>query len=170
MIYLGIDPGMDGAAAVIDGENVQFFDTPTLDVGGGKKNKRTYDVTAMADYLNRFGDSDSDLAINHVVCGIESVHSMPEQGVASSFAFGVGFGMWLGILAALKIPYTLITPQRWKKVMMDGMGKEKDASRIVAMRLFPSSDLHLKKHHGRADALLIAEFCRRTHHASQNPA
>lgn len=46
--------------------------------------------------------------------------------------------------------------------MMNGQGKDKDGSRLVAMRLFPeaSDRLHLKKHHGRADALLIAEFLR----------
>lgn len=161
-------PVFDGAVAVLDGNDVSFLDTPTLEVSGGKKAKRSYDATAMATFLNQFGDSDSDLAINHVSCGIESVHSMPEQGVASSFAFGVGFGMWLGILSALKIPYTLVTPQRWKKTLMDGMGKDKDASRVVAMRLFPSADLHLKKHHGRADAILIAEYIRRIH--APNPA
>jgi crossover junction endodeoxyribonuclease RuvC len=69
----------------------------------------------------------------------------------------------LGILAALNIPHELITPQSWKKSMMNGQPKEKDASRLVVMRLFPevSDRLQLKKHHGRADALLIAEFLRR---------
>ena len=93
---------------------------------------------------------------------IERVHSMPKQGVASSFKFGMGFGIWLGILAALRLPHELVTPQAWKKLMLAGMPKEKDASRQRAMQLFPDVDLSLKRHHGRADALLIAEWLRRT--------
>jgi crossover junction endodeoxyribonuclease RuvC len=55
-----------------------------------------------------------------------------------------------------------VTPQRWKKTMLDGQGKDKDAARFKAQALFPQIELHLKKHDGRADALLIAEFARRT--------
>jgi hypothetical protein len=46
--------------------------------------------------------------------------------------------------------------------MLDGQGKDKDAARFKAQALFPQIELHLKKHDGRADALLIAEFARRT--------
>ena len=168
MFYIGIDPGLDGAVAAIDGcdGTVQFFDTPTLEVTGGKKTRRVYDVGAMAGCLRKFGDE--DFVHRHCVCAVESVHSMPDQGTASSFTFGMGFGMWQGILSALKMPYTLVPPQRWKKAMMDGMGKEKDASRVVAMRLFPNADLHLKKHHGRADALLLAEYIRRNEEGGRN--
>jgi len=43
------------------------------------------------------------------------------------------------------------------------MGKEKDASRLKAIQLFPlsASNLSRKKDHGRADALLIAAYYRR---------
>ena len=71
-------------------------------------------------------------------------------------------------LVCLTIPYTLVTPQRWKKELMDGMPKDKDSSRVVAIRLFPTfaTELKLKKHHGRADALLIAEYLRRKEQGS----
>lgn len=156
MNYIGIDPGLDGAVAVIDVvfNRVRLLDVPTLSVG----TKREYDAAGMAALLREFEpDNFGGVAV------IESVHSMPEQGVASSFAFGKGLGIWLGILAALQIPHELVTPQRWKKTVMDGMAKEKDASRQRAIQLFPAAaaDLKLKKHHGRADALLMAEFKRR---------
>ena len=153
MIYVGIDPGLTGAVAVIYGEGVvRLFDCPTLKVG--KRNQP--DVARMADLIR-------DVCFGSVVLvGIERVHSMPGQGVASVFTFGFGAGVWHGILAALHLPYELVTPQAWKKVMMDGMPKEKDASRQRAQALFPDAELHLVKHHGRADALLIAEYVRRT--------
>lgn len=158
MIFIGIDPGLDGALAVLaDSGETWLFDTPTLTVAG-VKNRRDYDIPQMKNYLAKM------LAVPSMNCrvAIESVHSMPEQGVASSFNFGKGFGIWLGLVVALRMPYDLITPQKWKKTMLDGMGKEKDASRLRAQQLFPGADLSLKRHHGRADALLIAEFLRRS--------
>jgi crossover junction endodeoxyribonuclease RuvC len=79
------------------------------------------------------------------------------------FSFGKNYGTWLGIMAALKIPHQQVSPATWKKSILSDMGKEKDASRVKAMQLFPNSqrDLYLKKHHGRADALLMAEWARR---------
>ena len=48
--------------------------------------------------------------------------------------------------------------------MMDGEPKEKDASRVVARRLYPAQTeewLSRKKDHNRADALLLATYGRR---------
>ena len=144
-----IDPGFDGAVAFLD-EHGRLFglqDTPTFTVTGGAKKKRTMDLRGMIDILRDYVP---------VKVAIEDVHSMPGQGVAGAFAFGRGFGAWEGILAALSIPVVKVSPQKWKKAMLDGMGKEKDASRVRASELFPAAELGLKKHHGRADALLIA--------------
>jgi crossover junction endodeoxyribonuclease RuvC len=42
-------------------------------------------------------------------------------------------------------------------------GADKDASRLMAQQLFPTlvSELKRKKDHGRADAVLLAEWLRR---------
>ena len=158
MIIIGIDPGQTGAVAIMQqaiiGTDTAYslHDTPTIQA------KRTeYNIPAMAALMPCVSTE------GKVHAFIEAVHSMPKQGVASSFQLGKGYGIWLGILGALAIPYTLVTPQAWKKEMMAGRAKEKDASRAVAIELFPSlaGDLSLKKHHGRADALLIAEYGRR---------
>ncbi|MFM6207166.1 hypothetical protein, partial [Planktothrix sp.] len=92
---------------------------------------------------------------------LESVHAMPGQGVSSMFSFGLGYGVWLGIVAALNVPIEFVTPQAWKKYY--SLGPDKEASRVKALQLFPSqaSELKLKKHHGRAEALLLAEYLRR---------
>lgn len=158
MKVIGIDPGVGGAVAVIvESLEVEVYDTPVLTVRKGKKGgiRHEFDENAMAYLLQKLTYSFD------CVAAIEKVHSMPDQGAASGFSFGEGFGIWRGILAALNIPRDYITPQRWKKVMLDGMGKDKDASRLRAKQLFPSVDLSLVKHHGRADALLIAEYRRR---------
>ena len=82
---------------------------------------------------------------------------MPGQGIASSFQFGVGFGSILGVLQALHIRIELVTPSSWKRSY--GLSKDKHASLHKARLLFPTAELHLAKHDGRAEALLIA------HHA-----
>ena len=158
MIFCGIDPGLDGAICILL-DIPKLEDTPTLIVTGGKKKKRVYNVGLMVQIIEGI----RRIGRKGLKVGLESVHAMPGQGVTSMFSMGHGLGLWEGILAAKAIPFEMISPQRWKKTLMEGQGKEKDASRQVAMRLFPSAipELSLKKHHGRADALLLAEFVRR---------
>jgi hypothetical protein len=166
LITIGIDPGLDGAVAVLgysddrpgnDGRTV-VFDTPTLTVRGAKGNKREYNLHEMAKFLRLFSEVPSRVYI-------EKVHSMPGQGVRSMFSMGYGAGAWAGILAALDFSYSYVSPQRWKGVLLDGMGKDKDAGRFRAIQLFPdvADQLARKKDDGRADALLIAEYGRRQH-------
>jgi hypothetical protein len=117
---------------------------------------------------------------------VEDVNPMPREGVVSAGAFMRGVGLWEGLLAGLGIPFSKVRPQVWKKEFGIALppatppksGKPKDqkaheAERrkrqidqkaraiIVAQRLFPSVSLARKKDHGRAEALLIAEFARR---------
>ena len=156
MIYVGIDPGLSGAVAAIDhdGKIILLQDAPTFLVGGKHKSKRDYAQIGMLAILRDIPRPNT--------AALELVHAMPGQGVTSMFTMGRGFGMWEMALVSLVIPYDKITPQRWKGTMMYGMPKEKDTSRLRAQQLFPTADLKLKKHHGRADALLIAEYLRRT--------
>lgn len=158
MIYIGIDPGKTGAVAVIGPAGlVQVWDCPTMQVRVNNKAKDVADPALMANLLRRVEGE-------NIHAFLEKVSAMPGQGVTSMFTFGTNFGMWQGILAALQIPYTLVTPQAWKKVVMDGMDKSsKDAGRVRAIQLWPkcAEQLSRKKDIGRADAMLIAEYGRR---------
>ena len=173
MIYIGIDPGLHGAVGTLieepeietydmDGSagrrptgktilTPHVFDTPTVEVDG----KFKYLVGGMALLLKPFANRSNVLAI------LEDVHSMPKQGVASSFNFGVGKGVWLGILGAYEIPFELVSPQRWKKFM--SLDKDKNAARLKASQMFPSiaEQFKLVKYDGRAEAILMAEYGKR---------
>lgn len=161
MLYVGIDPGVTGAVSVIDctylesGE-IECHDTPIYH--DGKRTRiNSADCGALLRDLKR--ESGGKLAVF-----IEKSQPMPKNGSIACFGLGYSFGVWIGILAALEIPYTLVTPQAWKKALMPGEPKEKDSSRVVARRLWPAQTeewLSRKKDHGRADALLIAEYGRR---------
>lgn len=165
MLYIGIDPGLTGALAVIDSEtkDISFVDTPVVEIRVGKKVKHQQDAYAISSLLRALSSG------KDVMVTIEKVNAMPgsdgeggrqSMGATSAFNFGLGFGMWLGILAALEIPHQQVHPRTWKSVMMADQGKDKDASRVKAMQLFPQSakDLTRKKDHGRADALLMSAW------------
>jgi len=155
---VGIDPGLGGGIAIIWPEDLQLFDTPSIVVerASGKK-KRMYDTQEMYRILRLLQTGSFKYEPPH--CFIEDIHAMPGQGVTSMFSMGYGMGLWLGLLTALSIPYTKISPQMWKKSF--SLSKDKNLSILRAKELFPHADITLKKHEGRAEALLLAEYGRR---------
>lgn len=147
---IGIDPGNTGAVAFLTDSDVfvDVYDMPLKQYG--KKNLT--DAQGLTEILSPYQEQ------GHTAY-VERVASMPGQGVASMFNFGMGYGVIQGVLAGLKIDCVLVTPQRWKKNA--GLVKcEKDDARILAQRLYPEAedDLLRKKDIGRADAILIARF------------
>jgi crossover junction endodeoxyribonuclease RuvC len=147
---IGIDPGISGAISVFDWYTkslLEVYDMPTLEVDSGKTKKRHISAVTLRDILEIYPDS-------HVV--IEKVGAMPGQGVSSMFNFGRSAGIIEGVVAALRMSSTYVTPQQWTKAV--GRAAGKDASRMRAMELFPTrADLFKRaKDDGRADAALIA--------------
>jgi hypothetical protein len=150
---VGIDPGLSGAVAVLapDGALEALWDVPVLTLKTARGTKQCYDVPGMVALLTPYAGAGL-----HVV--IEESQAKPGQGVRSMWTTGYGYGLWLGILAALQLPYTPVRPAFWKKAL--GLGKDKEQARLRAMQLYPAADLRLRKHHGRAEALLLAWYGR----------
>ena len=124
----GVDPGLYGAVSIFSKRGfVTVFSTPII-----KAKKVHCDVSKMARMLCSLKAQ----GVRHVF--LEAVSSMPKQGVASSFNFGVGYGMWRGTLAALQIPLTLVPPQTWHK-MLKGTpaGDPKARARLFFSTHFP---------------------------------
>ena len=89
---------------------------------------------------------------------VERVASMPKQGVASTFKFGMAVGIIHGVVLAHQVPLHLETPGTWKRHFRL-TGTDKDAARALAIRLHPSLvGLARKKDQGRADALLMGTY------------
>lgn len=145
-MILGVDPGCSGALVVLDkdGNFINAMRTPTMK--DGKQSK--VNGAAIVRFLEQY-------QITHAY--IEKVHSMPHQGVSSTFTFGHSAGVVEGIIQGLNISYTMITPQAWKK-SNNLVGTDKDAARSRAIQLYPSLKMLDKKGEGQAvaDALLIA--------------
>ena len=83
---------------------------------------------------------------------------MPGQGVTSMFSFGFTYGALLQCIVSNGIVLEHIHPKAWRKVLK--VRKGKDGSRMRASELMPEyAELwSLKKHHGRAEAALIAYY------------
>ena len=139
-LIIGIDPGVTGAVAFLG------FDTVVHDMPPNPRD--------LAELLFPFDRRDRAI--------VEQAQAMPKQGVSSTFKTGYGYGVIIGVLASLGIPYETVTPSVWKRAM--GLqGKDKDASRSLARCYWPDAPLSRVKDHGRAEALLIAEYGRRKH-------
>lgn len=160
-MIIGIDPGMSGAICFLDKEGYApiILDTPTLNLSGKGKTRRRININQIDSWFCDYVQVPMDC---HAF--IEKAQSMPGQGVASMFGYGVSYGMMLGLLTAWQIKFTEVTPQSWKKTMLEGMDKSsKDASRAKAMQLWPhAQQMFCRKNDQHiAEAALIAEYGRR---------
>lgn len=150
MRVIGIDPGASGAIVLLsDGVPVEWMLMPTMKIGSATR----VNAAALAQFIGEQWES----PIDHVY--VEAVHSMPGQGVASSFNFGHSCGVVMGVLGALGMPHTLVTPQAWKK-RAGLIGTDKDAARSRALQMWPTwTELSQKiKGQAFADAALIARY------------
>lgn len=152
MLIIGVDPGLvSGAWGAIDHHGAYRAGGPIPHAD------RRIDVRQWRhDLREAMGHQD-------VVVALESVHSMPGQGVASTFAFGRAVGAIQAVLDLLAVPVTLAEPRIWKRSM--GLTADKGSSLALARSLWPTAPLARMKDHGRAEALLLAEWLRRAEYA-----
>jgi len=143
--YIGIDPGKTGAIALLSGDHYQVEDYPG-------------DPAQVVDLLRSWM-----LRYEIHLCALEKVGARPGQGTVSMFSFGQNVGAYMGILAAMGIPFVMPTPQTWQKGLVDKKAgpDPKACSLATARRLFPNAELSRKKDHGCADALLLAFWAKR---------
>jgi crossover junction endodeoxyribonuclease RuvC len=146
--YVGIDPGQSGGIAVVAYDpNKNCFEL-TSAVPMPKTERDVYDGVEFCCNLSS-------------AAAVEKVHSMPQQGVASSFKFGMGYGFLRGCLIARGITMEEFTPQYWQKFLRIPSRKKtetksqfKNRLKAVAQRLFPKEGKSISL--ATADAILIA--------------
>lgn len=155
MIFIGVDPGITGALAVI-GEHgyVAVHDMPAM-LYGKTTGRKAVNLPLLAATIRPY------TALACVAC-VERVNAMPGQGVSSMFSMGMSFYGACGTLAGLEIPFYLVQPQAWKGYFQ--LNSEKERSLDLARKLYPMASLKHKKDHGRAEALLIARYAKETLH------
>lgn len=164
MIIVGIDVGINGAAAALvpaDNEGPEYIadaiDLPTMPDG---ETKNQIDERKLAEWLRLVGAT-------HVV--IENVRAMPSipglggdrrsMGAASAFRFGVAAGQIRTTVRLMGIDPIWAEPSVWKRA--SGLkGPDKEQSRQLALQHYPMSAylMKRKKDHQRAEAMLIARW------------
>jgi len=145
-MIIGIDCGYrTGGVALVADDWAEVHDLPVFSEGG-------VNVVALMDIIT------SVEKVDHIY--IEKQQAMPKQGVSSTFKLGYAFGQIVTTCALSRSPYTLVTPNNWKRSL--NLPKDKDAARRLASQWFPdlAPELKRKKDEHRAEALLIALFGR----------
>ena len=149
---LGIDPGLNGAAAIywVQPQLWKVVDLPTV----GDSAQRRINAPALREWIMGNGGASGP---HHAF--IESVHALPKEAASFSFRYGRAIGALEATVACWNIPMTLVVPQQWKR-FYNLRGPDKEQSRALAIRRFPTASgwLERKKDHGRAEAMLIAYF------------
>jgi crossover junction endodeoxyribonuclease RuvC len=158
----GIDPGLSGGLALVGKDGLIVEPMPCYDAKKGKTSKRYLDLPKLAEW---FKAHQGEIRIVF----IEQPGYRPGQAVQSGATVGRNFGVIEGMLAALEIPYQIVTPQSWMKQMHAGLPTmdTKARSVIAASRLFPGVDFRASErsrnpHEGMVEACLIAEYGRRS--------
>lgn len=154
MIVAGVDPGLSGAVAILDGPNLlAVFDLPTIDKPHKNGSRAELSPALLQDEL--IGD------VRVSVAFIEQVTASPQMGTVSAFRFGECYGQICAVFQCLGIRTELVRPATWKKAM--GLNAEAEVSRAKAIELWPDQSAFFKRKmdHNRAEAALIAEYGRR---------
>jgi crossover junction endodeoxyribonuclease RuvC len=159
MVFIGIDPGKSGNICILyPNKNIELYETPL--------NDKQYDIPRMYEILKNTKTKNKDIYLV-----MERSTAMPGQGSVSMFSFGMGFGIWLGLINALEIPYALVHPRTWTKYMLEGApGEGKERAFSVARRLFPQWKPRINRkgdipkiEQEKADAILLADYARRSY-------
>ena len=149
MRIAGIDPGTNGAIAILDSENPDSV--ALLDL-------KKITINNIHNWLH------SQLRFRGSQIWVEDIHSMYGMSAKSNFSFGRNLGSILAIIELLKgIPPKTVTPKVWQKyvgVTAKGKAIKKQVAKI-AQYLYPQAELHGKRGgllDGRSDALMIAYY------------
>lgn len=145
MIYIGCDPGQSGGIAILR-ERAYAFPMPET---------RKDLIDLLWEWLGH---------AHTVQAVVEKVHAMPKQGVSSSFKFGMQYERICMALVCKGVSFREVSPQAWQRALKIPFKKASETKhqhkarlKAVAQELFPSTNVTLKT----ADALLLAEYCRR---------
>ena len=164
MIFLGLDPGLDGALVALREDGTVLLQA-IMPTSPGPSKGRVVDVAALVVLL-------LDLPAPAVVA-IEAMAGRPpgKMGGGSALTIGANWGRLAGMLATLaeryphRVRWDVVQPQRWQRVVCPGTGDPKARAIAAARRRAPGLLLtpgkRTKPHDGLADAWGIAEWCRR---------
>ena len=156
MIYLGIDNGASGGIAALTETGAVYRVDPMPPTDP--------EIFAILEIFNQ-----TKVAVGNPMdpgeecrAVLEHAQAFPKMGVTGAFNYGRGYGaMQMGLHAA-SIPFDIVVPRKWQAALGCLSGGDKNVTKRRAAQLFPLITVT----HAIADALLLAEYCRRLHERS----
>ena len=151
-MIVGIDPGKGGGIASLSNVGtIRVHNCPEV-------------IYEMADILYKCRNY-AYIENEPLFAAIEFVHAFPTDSASSAFKFGTNYGLWLGILETLRIPYVKVSPQRWMRdfqpLSKDKRTRKKELKEI-AKDIYPKATLKT------ADAILIAVWSKNDRATNSN--
>lgn len=171
-MFIGIDPGIHGAVAVLGDAHfgpASWNDAPKTVRDVTTKTRRDVidpqgSFTLLRAILERNGqDPGTWRTKERFFAIIERVGPQPSFGAISNHVLGRSAATWETALAGLCIPYQSVLPKEWRTAVGIQSGQGKHAAVDLARELFPDVDGLIYSKDGRAEALLMAEMGRRMH-------
>lgn len=163
MVIMAVDPGLRGGVSFLtaSGQILHYQPMPVrAALWGEESSKKMIDIAKVAAMIAKFQPTH---------CFVERVHAMPKQGVSSTFTFGTGYGMILGLTLSLEalLQTVLVQPRTWQRVMYAGLTgvdelEPKARAMAKAYQEWPTLAKGGVTHDGVIDSLLIAEYGRRS--------
>ena len=146
---IGIDPGLSGGIAILEGSNVRLEKMPVL--VDAKTGRRHVCVSKLKEIL-------STSLPAFVV--LEKAQPMPRDGSMGSFRYGECFGTISAVVEMLGMECLQVHPATWKTAM-SLKGATKDDSRAMASGIIGRDAFSKKNSHNLAEALLLAQYGRK---------
>ena len=148
---VGIDPGLQGAIAIFDTHEHK------IDFVGRTPINKKEKIYHYSELVKIFSSLDPETTL----CILERQHCMPGEGLPRTFKTGFGFGMFVGMLEALHLPYQIVMAKEWQRRILLNYAKSipiKERSIQNALHVFKLPFLHrtprsVVDHDGMADAL-----------------
>lgn len=152
IVYVGVDPGVSGGIACVDatGALVEVFKMPETEG----------EILNVIQLIGR-GPGGSHVrraVLERVNPGVFGAGKDGQRmGVVSAFTFGRTIGLLRMALLASEIPFEEVMPVTWQTALGCRSRGDKNVTKSKAQQLFS----YQKVTHATADALLLAEYCRR---------
>lgn len=154
MIILAVDPGITGAFAVYQSENrsIHVYDIPVQNVIINRKRRKVLDYEAMAQHFRHLVIYEYEAFLV-----TEKIRPFPKDTPMTAGKLCEIYGAIKGMAYMQDLKVIDVEPIVWKR-FFNLTGQNKEASVHAAQKFFPDIDLTLKKHHNRAEALLLMRY------------
>lgn len=164
-VVLGVDPGMNGAIAVLcDGEILDIHPMPTTTTTSRSRRKtrniQTIETADLEALTTIFLDAKRHCVPGETpIVAVEKVNARQGEASQQSFRFGTAQMAVIAVPIALGYVVTVVPANVWKPAV--GATKDKRRSLLLAAKRFPNDEHRFRRvtvDSGAAEACLIAAW------------